>query len=61
MHRIFGLAEIIGSKVVRVDGGQIHPGVPENRRKEAIVNCVRRILPFVEATNIKVAMDNHDW
>lgn len=61
MHRIFALAEIIGSKVVRVDGGQIHPGVPEEFRKEAIVHCVKRVLPFAEAKNIKLAMDNHGY
>ncbi len=53
------LAQIVGTDVLRTEGGWVKEEVPEQRWAEAIANCCRRALEFVEPMGIKLAIDNH--
>jgi len=59
MERICGLAKILGTNVIRTEGGSPKDSVPEERRAEAIAGCLRHCLDFVERDEICLAVDNH--
>ena len=59
MRRICGLAKILGTKIIRTEGGQPKDSVPEERWVEAMAGCLRRCLEFVEPEDIYLAVDNH--
>ena len=53
------LAQIAGTDVLRTEGGAPKPEVPEERWAEAITNCCRQALQFIEPMEMKLAIDNH--
>ncbi len=53
------LARIAGTDVLRTEGGQPKPEVPEERWAEAITGCCRQALEFIEPMEMKLAIDNH--
>ncbi len=53
------LAQIVGTDVLRTEGGWEKEEVPEERWAGAIANCCRQALEFVEPMGIKLAIDNH--
>ncbi|HEY3397419.1 MAG TPA: sugar phosphate isomerase/epimerase [Armatimonadota bacterium] len=60
MKRVCGLADILGTKILRTDGGW--PGEDPRPVSEWVpwmVECFRRCLEFVEPAGIKLAVDNH--
>jgi len=59
MERICGLAQILGTNVIRTEGGSPKDSVPEERWAEAIAGCLKRCLDFVERDEIYLAVDNH--
>jgi sugar phosphate isomerase/epimerase len=61
MKRCCKLARILGTNIVRTEGGSPKPGVPEERWAEAIAGCFRRLADFAEAEDIYFAMDNHGY
>jgi sugar phosphate isomerase/epimerase len=61
MKRICGLAKILGTSVIRTEGGQPKDSVPEEKWVDAIAGCFKRLAEFGEANGIKFAMDNHGW
>lgn len=59
MKRICDLAEILGTKVIRTEGGRPKESVPEEKWVDAMAECLRRCLEFAEPRGIKFAVDNH--
>jgi sugar phosphate isomerase/epimerase len=59
MKTICDLAEIIGTKILRVDGGWAKPGVPEEKYLDLMVEGFKRTVGFAEAKGQIMALDNH--
>jgi len=59
MARICKVAQILGTNVVRTEGGRPKESVPEDRHVEAMAGCLKRCLDFVERNEIYLAVDNH--
>jgi sugar phosphate isomerase/epimerase len=61
MKRVCSLAQIVGTDVIRTEGGQPKDSVPEARYVEAMAGCLTRCREFIEPMGIKLAVDNHGW
>lgn len=61
MKRCCGLAKILGTNILRTEGGQPKDSVPEERWAEAIAGCFKRLAEFAESEGITFAMDNHGY
>jgi sugar phosphate isomerase/epimerase len=59
MRRICGLAKVLGTNVIRTEGGAPKPAVPEERHVEAMAGCLTRCREFIEPENVFLAVDNH--
>jgi sugar phosphate isomerase/epimerase len=59
MRRICKLAQILGTNVIRTEGGAPKPQVPEERYVEAMAGCLTRCREFIEPDHILLAVDNH--
>jgi sugar phosphate isomerase/epimerase len=59
MKRICEAVPILGTDVIRTEGGRPKDEVPESRYVEAMAGCLKRCLDFVEPAGIKLAVDNH--
>ncbi len=59
MEAICDLAEILGTRVIRTEGGRPKDSVPEDRWIEAISLCLSECLAFVEDRDFYLAVDNH--
>jgi sugar phosphate isomerase/epimerase len=59
MRKICDLAEILGTKILRMEGGRPKESVPEDRWVEAISTCLTECLDFVEDRDLYLAVDNH--
>jgi len=53
------LAQIVGTNVLRTEGGWEKPEVPADKWAEAMIGCCRQALSFVEPMGLKLAIDNH--
>jgi len=59
MRRVCGLAQILGTNVIRTEGGSPKDAVPKERHVEAMAGCLTRCREFIEADRIYLAVDNH--
>jgi sugar phosphate isomerase/epimerase len=59
MRRICGLAKIVGTDVIRTEGGRPKDEVPPNRSAEAIAGCLTQCREFIEPMGVRLAVDNH--
>jgi len=59
MRRICEAAPILGTDIIRTEGGQPKEEVPESRHVEAMATCLSRCREFIEPAGIKLAVDNH--
>jgi len=59
MKRICEAAKVLGTDVIRTEGGAPKDSVPESRWAEAIAGCLTRCREFIEPMGIKLAVDNH--
>ncbi len=59
MKRVCGLAKILGTSVIRTEGGQPKDAVPQEKWLEAMYGCFARCVPFLEEFQIGLAIDNH--
>jgi sugar phosphate isomerase/epimerase len=59
MRRVCELAKMVGTNVIRTEGGQPKDSVPEERYAEAIAGCLSRCVPFLESMDVYLAVDNH--
>jgi sugar phosphate isomerase/epimerase len=59
MKRVCEVARLLGTGVIRTEGGAPKEGVPESKWAEAIAGCLSRCRDFVEPMGLKLAMDNH--
>lgn len=61
MKRVCGLAKILGTNVLRTEGGQPKDSVPEERWVEAMAGCFKQLSDFAEAEDVYFAVDNHGY
>jgi sugar phosphate isomerase/epimerase len=59
MERVCALAKILGTQIIRTEGGQPKDRVPEEQHVEAMAECLKRCVPFIERDEIYLAVDNH--
>jgi len=59
MKRVCQLARVLGTNVIRTEGGQPKDGVPQEKWLDAMYGCFARCIPFLEETNVGLAIDNH--
>lgn len=61
LTRVMRLATILGTNVIRTEGGQPKDSVPEDRWVEAMAGCLRRVAPVAEKEGVYLAVDNHGF
>jgi sugar phosphate isomerase/epimerase len=61
MKTICDIAQFMGCKVIRTEGGQPKDAVPEDKWVEAMATSIRACLPFVKEMGMKFAIDNHGY
>ncbi len=60
MERLCKFAKILGTDILRTEGGRPKPDVPQERWAEAIAGCLRRCVEeFGEREGCRFAVDNH--
>jgi sugar phosphate isomerase/epimerase len=59
MQQVSQLAQILGTNVLRTEGGQPKDAVAPEKWAEAIAGCLKACVPFCQDMNIKLAVDNH--
>lgn len=59
MQRVAGLAKILGTDLLRIDGGWPREPAPESEWLRAVVDGLKSCLDFAETGNIRFALDNH--
>ena len=59
MQKVATLAKILGTGILRTEGGRPKDEVPERRWAEAIAGCLTASLPFCRDMDVKMAVDNH--
>lgn len=59
MQQVASLANILGTSILRTEGGQPKADVPEDKYAEAIAGCLKACIPFCESLGVKLAVDNH--
>jgi len=59
MQKVAQLAKILGTNILRTEGGRPKDEVPEEKWAEAIAGCLKAALPFCEDMDVKLAVDNH--
>jgi sugar phosphate isomerase/epimerase len=59
MGRICGLAKILGTSVIRTEGGRPKDSVTKDRWVEAMAGCLIRCIDFAEKNDVRLAVDNH--
>lgn len=61
MKRVCALAQIVGTNVIRTEGGQPKDSVPEEKWLDAMHGCFSRCIPFLDEMQIGLAIDNHGF
>jgi len=61
MQKVAQLAKILGTDVLRTEGGQPKDSVPEEKWAQAIAGCLRACVPFCQDMGIRLAVDNHGY
>ena len=61
MARVCRLARLVGTTVIRTEGGARKEAVPEEREVEAMAGCLQRCAEFVERDGMYLAVDNHGY
>ncbi len=59
MQRICEAAPLLGTDVIRTEGGQAKETVPEHMYVKTISECLKRCIEFIEPAGVKLAVDNH--
>ncbi|MGI6566783.1 MAG: sugar phosphate isomerase/epimerase [Firmicutes bacterium] len=59
LKQVCRLADVLGTRLLRVDGGWPKEGVPKERWVELMVEGFGRCRDFVEKEDFKFALDNH--
>ena len=59
MGRICKLANLVGAKIIRTEGGSPKDSVPAERLVEAMAGCLIRCVDSAEKNDVSLAVDNH--
>jgi sugar phosphate isomerase/epimerase len=61
MARVCKIALILGTHVIRTEGGRRKPEVPQDKECDAMAECLKRCCDFIERDGIRLAVDNHGY
>ncbi|OGV61531.1 MAG: hypothetical protein A3K19_07275 [Lentisphaerae bacterium RIFOXYB12_FULL_65_16] len=61
MEKVAQLAKILGTHVLRTEGGQPKDSVPEDKWADSIAGCLKACIPLCQSMNMKLAVDNHGY
>lgn len=61
MNRICVLARLLGTKVIRTEGGSPKDAVPQEKWVEAMAGCLIKCLDVAEKNDVYFAVDNHGY
>ncbi|MCM8756886.1 MAG: sugar phosphate isomerase/epimerase [Candidatus Omnitrophica bacterium] len=59
MHQVFKLAHLLGTNLIRVDGGWPKEGVEESKFAKLILYGLEKTVEMAEKEDIYLALDNH--
>lgn len=59
MERMCSLARILGTHIIRTEGGGHKDAVPPDRELEAMAGCFQRCADFLARDKMYLAIDNH--
>ena len=59
MEKIASLMPIVGTSIIRTEGGSPKDSIPEEKWAEAMAGCLVRCLDAAEKYDISYAIDNH--
>ncbi len=59
LQQVCRLADVLGTRLLRVDGGWPKEGVPEERWVELMIEGFSRCRGFIEQEGFQLALDNH--
>ena len=59
MERVCQIALLMGTNVIRTEGGQRKDAVPEEKECEAMAGCLKRCREFIERDGVLLGVDNH--
>ena len=59
LKQVCRLAEMAGTRLLRVDGGWAKDGVPEEKWMELMIDGFSHCKDFIENENFQLALDNH--
>ncbi len=59
MKKVCELAQIVGTNVIRTEGGRPKDSVPEEKWGDAMAGCLERCREFIEPMGMYLAVDNH--
>ena len=59
MKTVCECAAVLGTNVIRTEGGRPKDEVPEARYVEAMAGCLKRCMAFAEDMDMYLAVDNH--
>lgn len=59
LKKVARLAEIVGTRLLRVDGGWPKADVPQENWMELLIEGFSRCRDFIETQDFKLALDNH--
>ena len=59
MRRVAGLAKMLGTNVLRTEGGGPKDSVPEEQQFDSMVECLKRCAEWLDDVDVHLAIDNH--
>lgn len=59
MHRVCGLARLLGTNIIRSEGGTPKDSVPKEKWLDAMHGCFSRCVEFLDKQQVGLAIDNH--
>ncbi|MDP6112210.1 MAG: sugar phosphate isomerase/epimerase family protein [Planctomycetota bacterium] len=59
MERVCKLTALLGTNVIRTEGGRRKDEVPFEKERDAMAECLKRCREFIERDEIYLGVDNH--
>ena len=59
MEQVCKVAQALGTNIIRTEGGRQKEEVPADKECEAMAECLKRCVDFIERDDIYLGVDNH--
>jgi len=59
MKRVAELAKMLGTDVLRTEGGGPKDGVPQDKQFDSMAQCLKRCAEWLDEVDVRLALDNH--